>query len=272
MAQVLFDPSQVLGSPWALIGRLHQAVQQAASLLESQHHPRLGLVCDLDDTAFNTAFRTARLFQTFIASVEPLEGMTAEELSQEVWELAAGGNMPYSVSSLLDGKLPPAVSAAWFQFWRNHFFTNQAVKSDLPQGVIRSLLQLAVRKGLSVGYLTGRHLPGRDADPFPAGMVEGTLHTLWKYDFPHGSVVFKPNFRLADVDFKGAHFVGCLGEEAQGTISVGYMDNEPGMVNLHDQVMSRLNLPHVSVWVQTVHAPLKEDLLLAPNVLVLKPS
>ncbi|MEK7540223.1 MAG: hypothetical protein AAB558_03175 [Patescibacteria group bacterium] len=86
----------------------------------------------------------------------------------------------------------------------------------------------------------------------------------------NGPVVFKSLFRNADRDYKLAHFSGCLDAEAVGLIPVAYLDNEPGLVNLHDEIMDALGLPHVSVWFNFVHAPTKEPVQLRPHVVVLQ--
>lgn len=269
MSEVLFEPGQVQASPWALVGRVHAVYMSASTKLDPNQRERLGFVTDVDDTAFITAFRTASLFEHFIHSAEVPEGLSRDQMVSRVRDLARKGQVPYSVRRLLD-EFPDELGQAWFNYWYGHFFSNEALVAEVPQVQIKNLLQLLVRRGLPVGYLTGRHRPGQSKGRFPAGMVEGTLHNLWKHDFPHGPVTFKPAFEVPDLKYKCDHFGCCLDPDAGGLIPVGYVDNEPEIVNLHDALLEEMGIPHLSIWLDTVHAPLKEDLTLRPGVAVLK--
>lgn len=269
MSGVLFEEGQVQASPWALVGRMHEVFMAASAKVDLSQQKRLGFVSDLDDTALITAFRTANLFEHFVRSGEVPEGLSGDQGVARVWDLARKGRMPYNVRLLLEGS-PEELAKAWFDYWAKHFFTNEALAADLPQAQIKSLLQLLVRRGVPVGYLTGRHLPGQPPGRFPAGMVQGTLHSLWKHDFPHGPVVFKPAYEVPDLGYKRDHFAFCQDLDATGLIPVGYVDNEPEIVNLHDSTLEEMGIPHLSLWLDTVHAPLKEDVALRPGVVVLK--
>lgn len=269
MSGVLFEPGQVQTSPWVLVGRMHAVfVAAREKVADPKQQERLGFVTDVDDTAFITAFRTASLFERFVRSAEAPEGLSREQVAR-VWDLARKAQVPYSVRRLLDG-FPDELGQAWFNYWYEHFFSNEALAAEIPQVQIKSLLQLLVRRGLPVGYLTGRHLPVQSSGRFPAGMMEGTLHSLWRHDFPHGPVTFKPAFEVPDLEYKRDHFAYCLDQDAGGLIPVGYVDNEPEIVNLHDALLEEMGIPHLSIWLDTVHAPLKEDLTLRPGVAVLR--
>lgn len=267
---VLFNPGQVVNRPAAVVERVQRLVEEARDKL-SQSGPKLGMMVDVDDTVFYTGFRTAALFEQFLQHRTPDADVKAELVRQVRGKLRQRA-IPYLAGELLTGAVNGQEVSDWVTYWRNGFFTNEFLHQEEPYPVVADLLYLLGGRQIPVGYLTGRHQPSRldPGEQFPDGMVEGTLSNLWRHGLPHGPVVFKPLFRHVDRDYKSSFFRRCLELDNPGLIPVAYMDNEPGITNLHDELMDELGLPHVSIWFHSVHAPCKEPVQLRPRVVVLK--
>lgn len=271
---VMYNPGQVVGRVSSLADRVDKVVKEAWPKVPNGQEFKLGLMTDLDETLFDTGPRTAAVFEQFMRQ-SGLESAVQEEMIRRVWAKARRRDMPYLAKDLLGGTVEGVDADAWVSAWREGFFTNRFLRYDEVNRTVADLLHLLQAKHTPVSYITGRHRPAwwwPSLDPalFPEGMVDGTLSHLWRCNLPHGPVVFKNTFGDKDVNYKGGVFSGCLNAETSGLIPAAYVDNEPGLVNLHDEIMDRLGIPHLSIWFNSVHAPTPEPVQLRPQVLVLQ--
>lgn len=195
------------------------------------------VVFDLDHTLFDNGPRTWQILTEFA------DQSRNDDLRRRLDGLDRTG-LPYLLSETLArvGLTDQALHDAAFTFWREHFFTDDYQRYDLP---LRGAVEFANETfdaGATLVYLSGRDAPG---------MLVGCAASLRQHRFPvgvaHTTIVLKPDFETADLDFKteAVEYIHGL-----GTV-VASFDNEPGNCNLF-----RRRWPDaLTVFVRTQHAP-----------------
>lgn len=263
----LFSPVQALTRNDLV--SLAQRTRQEVLQLRPELAGRVGAKFDLDDTLFSTGFRTVAAFVEFITAQTEVIGLShVVELERQARELADRFQVPYKAMDLWDrlmGSSHPGLQGDWLMAWRSAFFTERLLPHErLYPGTLKLVRSLG--EHMPVGYVTGRH-QACAGEEFPQGMKQGTLDALESWDFPFGETAFKPLFRMADSDFKAAHFRSCV-LDPLALVPAVYLDNEPGLAAIHHLVMEEAGLPHVSVWISTVC--LDPSVLIHPKVRVLQ--
>ena len=181
---------------------------------------RAWVALDLDGTLFDNRPRTLAILQAFGMS----KRHEVPELMPAIAQLGIH-DLQYSPAAAVHklGLPHTQLPDQFMAFWRDRFFTNawQAVDTVEPGSV--AFAHALVDAGVGVVYLTGRDRPG---------MMAGVLQSLDMHGFPlmtaQTQVVLKPNFAMADVEFKR----GALAELGKNGPVVGLVDNEPPIVNM----------------------------------------
>lgn len=199
---------------------------------------------DIDSTLMDTAPRNAAILRQALATLPGLAAWNKRlEPDGRGWNLLE----PLKAAGLND----PAVLDAVQGFWRERFFTNEALEHDKPYPGVPGFLRALKAEGFRLVYLTGRDGPG---------MEKGTRRSFARHGLPDGpeeTFLFKPSWEMEDRQFKQA---ACASVTALGTV-VFSLDNEPANANLF-----RVAFPEaLSVWMDTITSPDIEPL--APGVL-----
>jgi hypothetical protein len=197
------------------------------------------VVFDLDGTLMDNRPRTIAILRELGHSWkaraphhhERLVGATPESLSYLVKE---------SLASI--GVVEPELVTEAEQFWKDRFFTDDALVHDVALPGAVGFARGCYERGAMLVYFTGRDLPL---------MGTGSFRSLKDLGFPIGVVgaelVLKPEFNIPDEEFKRKEVkrIERLGE------IVAAFDNEPGNCNIFAEGHPGAE----SVFVDTQHLP-----------------
>jgi hypothetical protein len=214
------------------------------------------VVFDLDGTLMDNRPRTVAILRELGHSWkmraphhhERLVGATPESLSYLVKE---------SLATI--GIVEPELVAEAEQFWKDRFFTDDALVHDIALPGAVAFAKACYERGAMLVYFTGRDLPL---------MGTGSFRSLKDLGFPIGVVgaelVLKPEFNIPDEEFKRSEVrrLDRLGE------IVAAFDNEPGNCNIFAESHPNAD----SVFVDTQHLPgapkLRESVKIIPDFTV----
>ncbi|MBZ0263319.1 HAD family hydrolase [bacterium] len=212
------------------------------------------IVFDLDATLFDNRPRILKILEDAL-------NVPGKEFPQDIYQIISNiqpAKMKYRVKdTLLDhGIKDKALLDYFFQFWWDHFFSDDYVMHDIPNPGAVEFSNKCKNLGTTIIYLTGRDTPN---------MRKGTLASLKKHGFPivdDSSVylITKPAFELSDAEFKHSAIDQII---KTGTV-IATFDNEPEMNNL--QTVSFPDAIHV--FLDTMHSP--NIVPLHPEIVVLK--
>lgn len=126
-------------------------------------------------------------------------------------------------------------------FWREHFFSNTYLHSDVPTRGAVHWAQSLEELGVDFVYLTARHKPT---------MWEGTLTSLDAMGFPVSAetLFLKEDLSLTDEEFKSKTMQSLL-DQWKGK-KIWFIDNEPVVLNRIQKDHPAIQL----VWFESTHS------------------
>lgn len=201
------------------------------------------LVFDLDDTLVLTAPRTFAILRSWSAQAENRRRFP------EVARTLAGIREPevqYSVADTFRilGLQDPEAQASVESYWKDRFFTSQALTVDRVVTGGSAFVGAFVKLGARIVYLTGRPRPK---------MGEGTVKELKRLRFPLGSGIaelwMKPSVEMPDLDFKKKASEWLAHQEGSEVLAV--FENEPANLRALSESFPKA-LP---VFLLTSHSP-----------------
>lgn len=196
---------------------------------------------DLDDTLTNTRERNLRILKdfamqaeirsTYPSDAEKIQGLGVEQIHYLL------------VDTLTEiGVTDAGLTKAASDFWLAHFFTNEYCAKDQANFGAAKYLNLLVRAGAKIVYLTGRDVPR---------MGGGTKANLIRNHFPmnpnQALLIMKPDPKLDDLKFKESQYaiVAAMGEV------IGVFENEPANINS----MADVFIEAEAIFLDTIHSP-----------------
>ncbi|MBI4864516.1 MAG: HAD family hydrolase [Candidatus Riflebacteria bacterium] len=230
------------GATWAEIrascppGPMSDVVDRVRAVRREKQIPVV--IFDLDDTLYRVSYRTKRIFVDWAARLpaqhDPMKASIAA-LDPE--------KMPYHLATIMDmgGIKGQELRSSALRRWSLFFFSNRYLGQDQPLPGSVAYVDLLVRSGATIVYLTGRNTRNMEA---------GTILSLRRAGFPVPGpgvrLMMKPTRRVDDLDFKRQ----TVGEIARLGTVVGGFDNEPANVNLFREAFPGA----IAVFVDTVHS------------------
>ncbi len=197
------------------------------------------VVFDLDGTLMDNRPRTAAILRE-LGETWRARNVPAHEALLRV----EAANLAYLLTESLArlGITESALVADAEEFWRTHFFGDEALRHDVPLAGSVDFARACYDKGATLVYLTGRDLPM---------MGIGSFRSLRDTGFPIGVVgtelVLKPDFGMPDEAYKRL--------EAPKLSRMGHVvaafDNEPANCNIFLEAHPECD----SVFVDTQHLP-----------------
>ncbi len=200
-----------------------------------QISPQTLIVLDIDSTLVLTHKRNEAILRAFAKdSLHP---------SRSIFEQAECFPFEYGYFQALErlgGPLDESLKKEVTAFWRQHFFSNEYLKYDLPHDGALDFVEALERKHIPHVYLTGRPRPS---------MWDGTLQVLNDMGFPvtEGILHLKPHPSDVDELFKTQK----MHELKKNFSKVIFIDNEPKVLNQIDKDHPDIQL----VFVDTCHSP-----------------
>ncbi len=212
---------------------LKQIQTEIEQCLVRKHKPLL--VFDLDSTLFDVSPRIKKILLKYATDEKHQKQFPqATQLLKEIqWLKSDWGIGPALQRVGLDQSHPEFLHSVQ-EYWRQHFFSNEALHDDVPYEGAVEFVQKWHQQGVYISYLTGR-------DVFRMG--EGTVQVLKKWNFPldaTASLVLKPFKEMDDAQFKTDWFLSL--HEGQPFQDIWFFENEPVNIN-----KLRQHLPHIRV-------------------------
>lgn len=212
---------------------LAQIQTEIEQCLQSQHPPLL--VFDLDSTLYDVSPRIKKILLNY--SQDPnhqKQFPEAVHLMKEIQWLKNDWGIQEALNRVgLDHQHPEFLHSVQ-NYWRTHFFSNDALLDDIPYPGAVDFVKKFHKKGAYIAYLTGR-------DTFRMGT--GTVQSLKKWDFPldeTANLILKPFKEMDDAQFKTDWFLSLQTDKPFHDI--WFFENEPVNIN-----RLRSHLPNIRV-------------------------
>jgi hypothetical protein len=211
------------------------------------------VVFDLDGTLMDNRPRTLAILRELGQAWKTRAPKHAARLLE-----VTDTSLSYLVKESLErlGIVEPELVAEAEAFWKDRFFTDDALVHDVALPGAVEFAKACYERGAMLVYFTGRDLPL---------MGVGSFRSLRDLGFPIGVIgaelVLKPEFSIPDETFKRMEVTRL---EKLGEI-VAAFDNEPGNCNIFAETHPNAD----SVFVDTQHLPgaprLHERVVVVPD-------
>ncbi|MAV90027.1 MAG: hypothetical protein CL676_01310 [Bdellovibrionaceae bacterium] len=208
--------------------------------IQSESSAGIACIFDIDSTLYCVSSRTQAILRTLgkeqnfkTSHPELSEALQTIQVESFDW----GFRAPLE---RLNMAVPPEAIQSIRGFWKKNFFSNSFLVHDLLYPNANEFVQMCMRHGAEIFYLTGR------SDSL---MREGTLEQLERDGFPLASedhLIMKTNEDLQDEDFKSSR----LKDFGSQFSKIYFFENEPVIV---ESVMK--DLPHIElVFMDSTHS------------------
>ena len=229
--------SVAVGQPQYNRAALTNLIERTRELSVQGHTPII--MFDLDDTLITTRERTLRILRDFAA--QPKIRLGFPEEVERIESMA----IPQIQFSLKDTFVRTGIKNDDLfnqadAFWKARFFSNEYCAKDIQTPGAALYLQLLVRSGAKIVYLTGRDRPRMGQ-----GTVENLLRNRFPLDPAQAILLMKPDPQQNDLDFKKSQFPGIA---ALGEV-IGAFENEPANINAMAEAFPNA----AAIFLDTIH-------------------
>ena len=197
-------------------------------------------ILDIDSTLVTTHQRNQAILDNFVKEFKELHPEDCEQIAQAQCEFGDYG-IETSLKRIDFNPSEQGLHQKLMQFWRDHFFTNEYLKVDLPTNGAVEWVQAIDSQNIPFIYLTARH---------KVSMWEGTLESLNQLGFPiNEEILFlKDDLSKKDEEYKSHLIANIIKKNSDKTIWL--IDNEPVVLNQIKNDHPQVNL----VWFDSVHS------------------